>query len=96
MKNIDVIKAFSNKERARSSTGSLESTGDRLYSYATCTAEYDKCGKLYINLTKYSCTTSRHQSILNRLLYGKAFVILYNIERNIVHIVPKHLRINQL
>lgn len=96
MKNIDVIKAFSNREKARSSTGSLESIGDRLYSYATCIAEYDKYGRLYINLTKYSCTTSHHQSILNRLLYSKSFEILYNIERNIVHIVPKHLRIYQL
>lgn len=96
MKNIDVVKAFSNKEKARSSTGSLESTGDRLYSYSTCIAEYDKHGRLYINLTKYSCTTSHHQSILNRLLYSNSFEILYNIERNKVHIVPKYLRITEL
>ena len=93
MKNEEVIKAFAERKKARNSTGSLESTGNILYSYATCIAEYDKKGRLYINLTKYSCTTSHHQSILNRLLYSKAFEILYGVEKNKVHIIPKDLKL---
>lgn len=96
MKNEEVIKAFAERKKARNSTGSLESTGDRLYSYATCIAEYDKYGRLYINLTGYSCTTSHHQTILNKLLYNEVFKIVYSMEKNTVHIVPEYLRINKL
>ena len=37
--------------------------------------------------------TSHHQSILNRLLYSKAFEILYGVEKNKVHIIPKDLKL---
>ena len=46
MRNEEVVIAFSHREIAKSSTGSLWSTGDCLYSYHTCIAEYDEEGKL--------------------------------------------------
>lgn len=93
MRNEEVVKAFCEGKKARSSTGSLWSTGDCLYSYHTCIAEYSVDGKLYINLTKYSTTTSHHQTFVNRYLFNKAHRFLYNIERNRVHIVPRDERI---
>ena len=93
MRNEEVVIAFLHRERAKSSTGSLCSTGDCLYSYSTCIAEYTKDGKLYVNLTKYSTTTSHHQTLINRHLFNTAHRFVYEIERNRVHIVPKDERI---
>lgn len=93
MKNEEVVKAFKRREKAESSTGSLWSTGDCLYSYSTCIAEYTKDGKLYVNLTKYSTTTSHHQTLVNRHLFDVAYRFVYEIERNRVHIVPRDERV---
>lgn len=97
MKNKDVVIAFLQREKANSSTYNLRSTGNCLYSYFTCIAEFNKDGNLYINLTKYSLTTSRHQTLLNKYLEKNNFKFIYNIEynveRNKTHIVPKNERI---
>lgn len=93
MRNEEVVIAFSHREEAKSSTGSLWSTGDCLYSYSTCIAEYDKDGRLYVNLTKYSTTTSHHQTLVKRHLFNTAYRFLYHIERNKAHIVDKQDRI---
>lgn len=93
MRNEEVVIAFSRREKAESSTGSLWSTGDCLYSYSTCIAEYTKYGMLYVNLTKYSTTTSHHQTLVNRHLFSSIHRFVYRIERGKVHIVPKDERI---
>lgn len=93
MKNEDIVKAFCNRKKACSYTGSLWSTGDCLYSYHTCIAEYDKNDRLYINLTKYSTTTSHHQSLMKRYLLSNVYKVENNIERNRVHIVSRDERI---
>lgn len=49
------------------SGGNLTSTGDKLYSYQTCIAEYTPKG-LVVNKTKYSVTTSKHVGMLLRKL----------------------------
>ncbi len=90
MRNEEVIKAFKRREKARSSTGSLWSTGDCLYSYNTCIAEYSKKGNLYINLTEYSTTTSHHQTLVNRHLYDYANKFLFYIQIGTTHIIPKY------
>lgn len=92
MRNEEVVIAFSHKERATNSTGSLWSTGDCLYSYNTCIAEYDKEGKLYVNLTKYSKTTSNHQTIVCKYLHSKIYEIVYCVDRDKAHIVTKDKR----
>lgn len=89
MRNEEVVIAFSHRERAKSSTGSLWSTGNCLYSYSTCIAEYTKNGKLYVNLTKYSTTTSHHQALVKRHLFDVTYRFVYEIARNKVHIIPK-------
>lgn len=91
MRNEEVVKAFARREIAKNSTGSLWSNGNCLYSYSTCIAEYNVNGRLYINLTKYSVTTSRHQYLVKQ--YLTADIVVDSINRNKVHIVPRNERI---
>ena len=62
MKNKDLIRAYANGATS-DKCGNLSINGDRLYSYYTCIAERRNGGHI-INDTKYSPTTSRHQSLL--------------------------------
>lgn len=77
MRNIEVIKQFLNKSSGNSDSGNLISTGDRLFSYNTCIAEWiDDDDYVIINTTKYSSTTSRHQNMLkNKLIYSSIQLI---------------------
>lgn len=64
MKNKEVVEAFLSGDVATGSN--LCSTGYKLFSYRTCIAEwYD--GYLLINITRYSNTTSKHQSYLKHI-----------------------------
>ena len=81
MKNSDVIKRFINKEIGATPTreinkngwyscyswigNTLTSTGDKLINYNTVIA-YWKKDKLYINIKKYSNTTSKIQTEIKR------------------------------
>lgn len=86
MRNKEVIEAFLyDNTIARNSTGNLSSIGDCLYSYQTCIAEFDKEGRLWYNKTKYSKTTSHHQSMLERS--ANIYREVDNIPRGRVHIV---------
>ena len=62
--NQQVIQKFSKGEPCNGAN--LWSTGQRLYSYQTCIAQWETTGKkLIVNKTKYSRTTSgKHQSPL--------------------------------
>ena len=65
MKNKEVYKEFINRRAACGSN--LVSTGDKLFSYNTCIAQWHPHGVIY-NETKYSPTTSRHQSYLRNAI----------------------------
>lgn len=93
MKNVEVIKKFLLRERSINSTGSLTSTGNCLYSYSTCIAEFDINRRLHINLTKYSVSTSRHQKLLLDNLNIYVHKVHTDIDRNKVHIVLPEERI---
>lgn len=68
MTNLETIKAFSLGQIGRALH--LYSDGRRLFSYDTCIAEYYN-GRLIVNNTKYSMTTSKHRnSLLAEVLYG--------------------------
>lgn len=64
--NFSVIKAFVNNEPA--STTNLHTTGDKLVSYFTTIAQRDKEGNVFVNVTKYSPTTSKMQNNLKHEL----------------------------
>lgn len=69
MKNEDVVKCFLNRRAAV--VTNLRSTGDALYSYNTCIAEFDAQGTLYINATSYSVTSSKHRNYVRKLSKNK-------------------------
>lgn len=64
MKNSELIYSFvAGTARDGQHTNSVSVDGNRLFSYATCIAE--RVGnKIVVNETKYSVTTSKHQSYL--------------------------------
>lgn len=83
MKNKEVCEAFLNRESAMGSN--LYSDGHKLFSYSTCIAEWEGYdNKLYVNSTKYSVTTSIHQSYLRNSLSR-----IWNIEVKYVTNIPK-------
>ena len=67
MRNIEVINQFLNKSSGNSDTKNLISDGVRLFSYNTCIAEWTDDFVLF-NVTKYSRSTSRIQSMILREL----------------------------
>lgn len=62
--NYDVARAFIDGRRATGSN--FMSTGDTLYSYNTAIAHRTRDGKIIINKTKYSQTTSKQLGYLTR------------------------------
>ena len=65
MRNEDVAKAFLNRRTA--SVNNLSSSGDKLFSYNTCIAQW--VGSTLIgNATKYSTTTSRHLGYIKQCI----------------------------
>lgn len=64
--NASVCTAFVNRKSAKCL--SMHTDGKRLYSYSTCIAEFAPDGKLVLNVTKYSSTTSRHLTELRGVL----------------------------
>ena len=67
MRNIEVIKQFLNKSSGNSDTKNLISDGVRLLNHNTCIAEWTDDFVLF-NVTKYSRSTSRIQSMILREL----------------------------
>ena len=75
MRNSEVVEAFLKRRIAANIGGSLSSTGTKLFSYATCIAEWSN-GSLIINLTKYSITSSKHLYYLKRSYQGSYYTVL--------------------
>ena len=88
MSNEKVLIAFLNNEKAHTPTRvvsqytnnaykgqTLSTDGKQLINYQTQIA-YHKDGKLYLNVRKYSSTTSHIQSKLRRLAEERSFQIV--------------------
>lgn len=87
MNNEKVLIAFLNNEKAHTPTRNITSgyhtykgqtlstDGKKLINYNT-TIAYHKDGKLYLNVSKYSSTTSHIQSKLRRLAEERSFQIV--------------------
>lgn len=63
MRNKEVVEAFFDRKTGQSLN--RISSGDKLFSYDTCIAQWVG-SKLLINITKYSKTTSRLQGEISR------------------------------
>lgn len=83
MRNIEVIKQFLNMSSGNSYTGNLTSDGVKLFSYNTCIAEWTDDLVLF-NVTKYSRSTSRIQSMMLRELQKSIhkFIFIDNVPIN--------------
>ena len=64
MKNQDLIRNFVNNRYFEGKTGSMTAKDGKLFSYNTCIAQHTKDGRLVINNTRYSVTTSKQQCYL--------------------------------
>jgi hypothetical protein len=68
MTTKDLIVEFVNgATKGKASGGRLYIEGNKLINYGTCLAEVVN-GTWYVNVTKYSRTTTTHQNYLNRYL----------------------------
>ncbi len=96
MKNEDVIKGF--RDGIMCYSEHLYSEHDKLYSYNTCIAQ--KVGdRIYLNCTKYSTTTSHHQTLVKRIcnpyriLYDKIPINIVKLDK---YIGDEFRRIHQI
>lgn len=64
MKNRDLIESFVRNRHFNGRTGSMTAIDGKLFSYNTCIAQHTKDGRLIINNTRYSVTTSKQQGYL--------------------------------
>lgn len=86
MTNYDVCVAFVNGSNngCHSLNMRVNHDGSRLFSYGTCIAEKLSNGSIIINETKYSITTSKHQSHLR-------WAISANAKGITIHHTNKHV-----
>lgn len=70
MRNSDLCIIFVNgtRDNVKGNSMSINFDGSKLYSYGTCIAQKLPNGSIIVNATKYSATTSKHQSYLRRAI----------------------------
>ena len=66
MRHQDLIENFVCNRNYNGRTGSMTAQDGKLFSYNTCIAQHTKDGRLIINNTRYSVTTSKQQGYLRR------------------------------
>lgn len=79
----DVGRAF--KERRRASGSSVHSEGDLLFSYGTAVAQRLPSGLTIGNVTRYSVTTSKHQSQMG---VRQADILVEDVPRGATDLQP--------
>lgn len=77
--NPPIVEAFLNHQVAEGFN--LNSTGDKLISFRTTIAQWIK-GKLVINDTNYSSTTSKHRNILRRIQREDSIQIVKDVPQD--------------
>lgn len=80
-KNVrEVMEAWNeNRKCDPKGAGTVWTDGDVVYSYSTAILADVGDGRYYLNLTKYSATTSQHQSGIRGWLNARGGVILENL-----------------
>lgn len=80
-RNIDVVNAFINGE-SKPKTKNLRIEGDKLFNYNTVIAERDCNGRILVNVTKYSRSTSTIQNMLMKELdmVGMSYAMFSDIK----------------
>ena len=86
MRNKEVISKFVNFAES-AATANVRSTGDKLLSYYTCIAQRHE-GKIIVNVTRYSITTSKMQNNLRYELSGYDVIEVTSVPRGTCDLVP--------
>ena len=86
MRNKEVISKFVNFAES-AATANVRSTGDKLLSYYTCIAQRHE-GKIIVNITRYSMTTSKLQSHVRWELSGYDVIEVTGVPRGTCNLVP--------
>ena len=86
MRNKEVISKFVNFAES-AATANVRSTGDKLFNYYTCIAQRHE-GKIIVNVTRYSATTSKIQCYLRRELSGYDVIKVTSVPIGTCNLVP--------
>ena len=86
MRNQEVISKFVNFAES-AATANVRSTGDKLFNYYTCIAQRHE-GKIIVNVTRYSATTSKIQCYLRRELSGYDVIKVTSVPIGTCNLVP--------
>ena len=86
MKNQEVISKFVNFAES-AATVNVRSTGDKLFNYETCIAQRHK-GKIIVNVTRYSVTTSKIQCYVRWELSGYDVIKVTGVPKGTCNLVP--------
>lgn len=86
MTNKEVISKFVNFAES-AATANVRSTGDKLFNYETCIAQRHG-GKIIVNVTRYSVTTSKIQGYVRIELLGYDVIEVTSVPRGTCDLVP--------
>lgn len=86
MRNQEVINKFVNFAES-AATANERSTDDKLFNYETCIAQRHE-GKIIVNVTRYSVTTSKMQNYLRRELSGYDVIEVTSVPIGTHDLVP--------
>lgn len=86
MTNQEVISKFVNFAES-AATANVRSTGDKLFNYYTCIAQRHE-GKIIVNVTRYSATTSKMQNYLRHELSDYDVIEVASVPRGTCNLVP--------
>lgn len=86
MRNQEVISKFVNFAES-AATANVRSNGDKLFNYETCIAQRHE-GKIIVNVTRYSATTSKMQNYLRRELSDYDVIEVTSVPRGTCNLVP--------
>ena len=86
MRNQEVISKFAHFAES-AATANVRSTGDKLFNYTTCIAQRHE-GKVIVNVTRYSVTTSKIQNYLCRELSGYNVIEVTSVPIGTCNLVP--------
>lgn len=76
MTNAEVINEFINGSCKKCSGGSVSLDGNCLYSFNTCISQRMDNGMFLLNSVKYTITTTRHESMVKKLIpLGKIIMV---------------------
>lgn len=86
MRNQEVISKFVNFAES-AAAANVRSIGDKLFNYETCIAQRHE-GKVIVNVTRYSVTTSKMQNYLRGEMANKDVIEVTNVPQGTCNLVP--------